>query len=117
MAPLYPTQIVTVGRQRILVSRSDDGGNAGNQYLAAFLILPNGSVHLDFTPVYEAGNKLIPQGQQLWNPVSHFDFENLEWISGTNTDNGGKVGCCVGQLTVKFQIEPSGIVTAGTATF
>jgi hypothetical protein len=117
LAAIYPTRIVKSGRQRILVSKSDDGGNAGIQYLDAFLILPNGSVHLDFTPVYEAAKKLVPKGRQLWNPASNFDFEKLEWRSGTNTDHGGKVGCCVGEVTVKFQIEPNGIVTAGGAIF
>jgi hypothetical protein len=117
LAAIHAANVIYAGRQRLLISSSTDGGNAGGTFDVAFMLLPDGAVMLDWEPVYHAGAEAVPQGKQLWRPTSKFDFPSLTWSAWTNDDKGGKINCCMGRVTVSFLINKAGRVEATKAKY
>jgi len=80
--------IVNAGRQHILLSTYDGGGNSGGVINIAFALYQDGDVHLDSDPFIRPPRK---PSQKV-----------RTFASGTIDDGLGKAGCCVGEVTVPF---------------
>jgi hypothetical protein len=92
----------------------DDGGNyheVNEDYLA---ILVNGPLLLDFQPVFQAAEKVVPSDMETYQPTSQLDFELLLFSIQTvrrNVNVSPKLACCEGRVEAPFRIEPGRVVT------
>lgn len=118
---LFPTEILDVHhrRQHVIKVKFDDGGNAHAVHEQYFVILEGAALLLDFTPVFDAASRIIPNGMMTYQPTSRFDFNSLVFHVQTepvDVNIGRKGACCEGRVEVPFEIE-RGRVIAGVPRY
>jgi hypothetical protein len=112
-------EILRVGREAILKIKSDDGGIYHFVNEDYFLLSERGAILLDFGPVFEAAEKVVPEDMVTYQPTSKFDFAALMFHVQTerrDVNIGRKVSCCEGRVEVPFRIERS-LVVPGKAKY
>jgi hypothetical protein len=102
------TQILTLGKERILLARFYGGGNSGS-FLEECFDFSGGSAKLiSLDPIFRAAEKQVPEDSVIFWPTAHFNFEAGTWEAETEPKNlttGAKISCCTGRVTVEFMIE------------
>jgi len=116
---LFPTEILSVGQQSIIRVKFDDGGMYHIFYEDYIVIFQDGTVLLNFEPVFKAASLVVPKGMDTYQPTTRVDFENLLLTIETekiSRDVSAKVGCCEGHIEVPFVIK-EGRVIAGKGKY
>jgi hypothetical protein len=116
LGTLYPSEMVSAGRQAILAVRSYDGNMFHILDENYFSILPSGPVLLDFAPVLEAAERVLPADKKIF-PRPQYDFGSLVMrVETERRDASAQAEGCSGHIIVPFRVEQQRVIS-GTATY
>ena len=107
LGPVYPSEILKIGTQQVLKTKSDDGGNYHFVYEDYFAFANGKAELIDLQPIWEAARGKVPKPFEVYEPASKMDFSELVFEAGTENANAGigpKVACCIGKVSVIFQL-------------
>lgn len=119
---LLPTQILRGehGQPPVIKVNFDDAGIYHFVHEEYFVILNGVALLVDFTPVFDAALKIIPNGMTTYQPTSRFDFKSHVFHIQTeklDANIGPKVACCEGRVEVPFRIEQGRVIASNPKYF
>lgn len=112
---VLPTRIITVGHEKLLMIKYEDGGMYHYVYEDYLFVTPDGLERLDFEPVETAATKALPPGQFNWQPTTVYGLDKLIYRIDSGKQRR-RMACCDGRVEVPYKIE-NGKVIPGKAVY
>jgi len=115
---IYPAVLLDAGQQKVLKTEYWSAGHPGSREEAYFAFSESGPQLLDFTPVYEAAAKVVPENMNMFRLAEEFDFGTLSWTIPTEWLDArtNPAHCCGGgRIKVTFRLDPGRVIPIGAA--
>lgn len=112
-ARIYPSTLVKAGRDTILATVTDVGGNKGMTTEDYFWFDRSGPKLIDLEPILEAAKAAVPPGKRIYNvgwngmkafPILTFDFAAL--------DDSSSLCCSGSSVEVKITLDLGRVIVA-----